>query len=885
MLIKNIEDRLNDLIKDINKDTFIFDLITAYGQPKATITRLQKGDYNLSNNPNLVIWKRKLYFQKITDQDPHVIIDKISKDKEILKNSPRFIIVTNFNLFLAIDTKTKQTLDINLNEISNHVDFFLPWSGLEKSTVEIENPADIKAAEKLGILYDLIIQENEKNIKDTINLNIFFSRLMFCFFAEDSGIFLKSQFTNSIKSYTIEDGSDLKIYLTKLFKRFNDKETNEYPKYLKDFPYVNGDLFLNNISIPNFNRKIRKIIIECGNLDWVSINPDILGSMMQAIVHKSERESLGMHYTSIVNIMKVISPLFLDDLYKDLERWKNNEKGLEKILQKIYKINIFDPACGSGNFLIIAYKELCKIEIKIYLELQQLNPSKWNLSTSGIRLKQFYGIEIDNFAQETAKISLLISQHQMNLQFEEVFGKIQPTLPLSYSGNIICGNATLLDWNNVCPIRNDEVNYLIGNPPYVGSSMQSKSQKSDLENIFKKIGPYKNLDYIACWFLLGAKYISRNNSQFSFVSTNSITQGEQVSLLWPHIFKLGLEINFAYSSFKWSNNARGNAGVSCVIIGINKESKKTKTLFKDNLAISAKKISPYLIISNSNVIISRTSKQINGHLEMVQGNQARDDGNFIMTTEEKEKLISENHNSKKFIKKYIGSQEFINGSSRWCLWIKDNEKTDAENIPQIKERIKKVKNFRLKSKASSTRGYALKSYKFAQIQHQPSNVLLIPRVSSENRIYIPIGFFNSDCVLSDSANGIYNPKLYIFSILSSKMHMAWIKTVGGRLENRFRYSTLICYNAFPFPKIGQDEILSLDKKAFSILDEREKYPDKTIGQLYNPDKMPYGLLLAHKELDEFVDKIYRPKPFNSDDERLEHLFDLYEKKMNKNSLF
>jgi len=887
MLIEKIESNLNKIVANLNKDTFIYDLLIAYQQPKATISRLKKGDYNLSNINNEVIWKKKLLFHRVTDQDPHIKIDELAKDEKVIKHEPRFLVVTDFKIFLAIDTKTKQTLDIEISEISKHADFFLPWAGLEKAEKDIENPADLKAATKMGKLYDLIIENNQKmnqSKEGKHSLNVFFSRLLFCFFAEDAEIFSKGQFTKAIISHTADDGSDLKPYLEKLFNVLNISERKDYPKYLSDFPYVNGGLFNKTYKIPDLSKQARKIIIECGELDWTNINPDILGSMMQAVVSWSERENLGIHYTSVINIKKIINPLFINSFYDDLQKAENDEKKLKKILRRIYNINIFDPACGSGNFLVISYKELCKIEIEIYKKLQEIDKVSWSIATSGIRLSQFYGIEIDDYAHEVTKLSLWLAEHQMNLFFKEVFGQTRPTLPLSSSGNIICANATLLNWENVCPKNKDKEYYILGNPPYLGSSLQTNEQKSNMTTVFKGISGYKNLDYISCWFLIGAKYILNIDAKLSFVSTNSITQGEQVGLLWPHIFKLGLEIDFAYKSFKWTNYAKGKAGVTCVIIGLRKLSNNPKSLFQDGIRQTVNNINPYLISTKSNIMVSRIPKPLSKLPEMVWGNKPTDNGNFILTQAEKNKLISENYKIKKYIKKYIGSQEFINGTSRWCLWITNETKAEAIKINSIKNKIAKIKEFRLKSDAPSTQMAASMSYKFRQIQHEPDNAIIVPAVSSERRFYIPIGFVNSDFVINNRAYAIYNPPAYVFGAISSRMHMAWVKVVAGRLETRYNYSSSYCYNAFPFPDIDNSQIKFLEEHVFNILDQREKHSEKTIGEMYDPDTMPKSLLKAHQELDLYVDKCYRSNPFNSDNERLEYLFKLYESIINKDNL-
>jgi len=880
---EKLEEKLQLLISSLNKESFIYDLLLAYGQPKSSITRLHKGDYNLSKVDGEILWKKKLFFKQEKTADLHVSIDQLKTDKTIAKQHPRFIVITDFKSLLAIDTKTADTLDIPITDLAKHYDFFLPWAGMEKSQLQNENPADVKAAERMGRLYDLILEDNPTTEKDQIHaLNIFLSRLLFCFFAEDTGIFKEGQFTNAIASHTAKDGKDLHAYLQKLFSVLNLQARTDYPQFLQDFPYVNGGLFADNTPVPVFNLKSRKIIIECGTLNWQAINPDIFGSMIQAVVHNEQRSHMGMHYTSVVNIMKVIEPLFLNDLYVVFEKAENNEHRLKKLLNRLYHLRIFDPACGSGNFLIIAYKELCQLEIKIFRQLQAIDSVNWGHAVSGLHLNQFYGIELDDFAHETAKLSLWLTEHQMNLAFKEVFGETRPTLPLRDSGNITCGNATRLDWEVICPKVDDKGKerevYILGNPPYLGSSMQSKEQKADMAFVFKGIKGYKNLDYISCWFLLGSKFIQGKgaNAQFAFVSTNSINQGEQVALLWQHIFNLELEIGFAYQSFKWTNNAKGNAGVTCVVVNVRNISFNFKKLFQGLISKKVENISPYLIEGN-NTHIRRRGKPLSSIDEMLKGNQPTDGGNFIFSSEQKALLLVEFPISKFFFKKYFGSQEFIKGLERWCLWINDERKSEAKCIPEIRKRLEAIDSIRLTSKAPSTRNFLGGSHRFIQIQHEPTDALIIPSVSSERREYIPTGFLDENTVISNLAFAIYNPPAHIFAIISSRMHMTWVRTVAGRLKTDYRYSSALCYNTFPFPEITEAQKTTLEDHVFKVLDEREQHPEKTMAQLYDSDKMPDGLRQAHHEMDLAIEQCYRPQPFKSDDERLEYLFKLYEK--------
>lgn len=858
---------MNNLIKNFSQEEFVFDLLLAYGLPKATITLLKKGRHNLSKKEDIIILKRKLYFQEVHDVDLHETIDLLQKDRTTKSHSPRFIVVTDFETLLAVDTKTNEHLDIALKDIAKHFDFFLPWAGFEKHRNTTENPADRKAAEKMAKLYDEILMENKignAQNERVHDLNVFLSRLLFCFFAEDTNIFGEKLFTNSVASHTQADGSDFSSYLGSLFSVLNSEERSAYPQYLQKFPYVNGGLFAKKNWIPVFTAKSRKIIIECGELDWSKINPDIFGSMMQAVVHPSERGSLGMHYTSVPNIMKVIGPLFLDDLKEEFEQNKGNRNKLEGLLHRIAHIKFFDPACGSGNFLIIAYKELRRLEMDIMEELG-------TFAFTGIQLSQFHGIEIDDFAHEIAKLSLYLAQHQMNIEFSQKFNKVSPTLPLKTGGNIVCGNATRISWVEVCPKKEDDEIYILGNPPYLGSRNQNDEQKKDMRLVFGK--DYKSLDYISCWFLLGAKFIIGFNAKLAFVSTNSISQGEQVALLWPRILQDKLEIFFAHLSFKWANNAKHNAGVTVVIVGIRNISKGIKKIYLDNTFSSVDNINPYLA-AGKNIIVSSRSTPLSNLPEMKFGNMPADAGRLLFSTEEKNEFIKLEPNSIKWFRKLISADEFLNGKERWCLWLKGISNAELQELPLVKERVDQLKDIREKS---SRPQLANIPHLFAQItQPEDSDFILIPRHSSENRIYIPIGFFNAQDIAHDSCLIVPDAETFHFGILSSKMHMVWTKAVGGQLETRIRYSKDIVYNSFPIQPLTSKQKEEINRHVYNVLDEREKYSGKTMAQLYDPDKMPEGLKEAHHGLDMAIERCYRSRPFSSDEERLEYLFKLYE---------
>ena len=868
MNLPPIEKNLSKLIKDFNEKTFIYDLLLAYNLPKATITRLQKGTANLSKIDGEVSLKKKVFFKEVYNDDLHLSITNLSK---ILKHNERFIIVTDYKTLLAKDTKMNVTLDIHIKDLPKNYDFFLPWAGMEKAQYQDENPADVKAAVKMAKLFDEIKSDNEDDSPEFLHsLNVFLSRLLFCFFAEDSDIFEDNQFANAIASHTQKDGSDLKEYLDNLFEVLNTRENQRVglPEYLNDFPYVNGGLFAEKHGAPNFSYTSRKAIIESGSLNWGEINPDIFGSMFQAVNHADNRGTLGQHFTSVPNIMKVIEPLFLNDLKEEFENARGNNNKLNQLLHRLKNIKIFDPACGSGNFLIIAYKELRRLEMEIFKEMG-------SLALSEISLNQFYGIELDDFAHEIAILALWLTKHQMNVEFFKEFGRTNPTLPLTDSGNIVQGNACRLDWEEVCPKNEDDEIYILGNPPYLGQRNQKLIHKNDLEFAFKGFSDYKNLDYVSIWFLNAAKYISNTENRFAFVSTASISQGTQIGKLWPKLFKFNLEIFFAYKDFKWSNNAKSNAGVVVCIIGMSKPNKKEKFIITDNNKVIVDEIGPYLTAANSTIIKKRFN-MLSDLPKMEGGNQPREGGNLILTNEQKLVFLAKYPDASKYIRPFIGSVEYIRGIDRWCIWINENQVENALTIEGIKERVSLVRMKRANGN-SLERNFINYPYRFVQINEAITSQLIIPIVSSERREYIPVGFLDSKFIISASANVIFDPPTHLLSILTSKIHNIWVNAVSLKLGTSIKYSAGVCYNSFPFPNISKQRKEELTQCILKIIDERLKHSEKTMAQLYDPDKMPEGLKEAHRQNDLAVERCYRSTPFNSDEERLEYLFKLYEK--------
>lgn len=881
MNIAQIENNISNLVKKIRPETFIYDFLLAYGLPQASITRLQKGNLNLSKRSGEVSWKRKVLFREEYKKDLHLAATALVKEAV---HDQRFVIVTDYKSLLAVDTKTNVKLDTSFEGLHKHFDFFLPWAGMEKSQHHGENPADVKAAEKMAKLFDEIKRDNPSGSPEFIhNLNVFLSRLLFCYFAEDTNIFEKGQFLNAISSHTQADGSDLGVYLDKLFNVLNTpvKDRRNLPAFLNAFPYVNGGLFKSSLKSPLFTRRSRQAVIDCGDMDWAEINPDIFGSMMQAVVTPESRGGLGMHYTSVPNIMKVIRPLFLDDLYEEFEKAKGNLKRLNDLLTRIYKLKLFDPACGSGNFLIVAYKELRKLEMKIFKAGNMMPMSR-------ISLSQFYGIEIDDFAHGIAQLSLWLAEHQMHLEFYNEFGRTNPTLPLKETATIVCANACRIDWTTICPLTNDSEVYVLGNPPYLGARQQSDEQKRDIEIALANLPGRNNLDYISIWFYKAHIFIKNTNAIAAFVSTNSICQGEQVPLLWQYILNDNIEIGFAHLSFKWENNAKQNAAVICIIVCIRNISQKPKYLFNNGLQSRVHNINAYLLDANNNYIEKRNSP-ISAFVPINYGSFALDDGNYTLSEQEMLEITNSDIKAKQFIQEFIGAKELLQGVKRYCVWLLGAVQRDVIACKPIYERVVKVKKWREESDRKNTKELAETPMLFAEIRQPACDYLAFPTVSSERRVYMPAKYLPANIVASNQIYIIPNAPAFLFSVLSSYMHNLWIKTVGGRIKLDYRYSAAICYNTFPFPMVNDKRREELTRSALRILEERERYSNKTLAELYDPEEMPSTLKEAHLANDVIIEACYRSKPFISDEERLQHLFNLYEQmsseEQNKGTLF
>jgi hypothetical protein len=880
---------LEKLHTNLDKNEFIYNFLTCYGYAPATITLLKKGDRNVAVNPKSgeVALKNGVYFKPLmVGEDIYEMADRLIGLASNKTNKIRFVIVTDFVDVIAHDLKSNEPpLDCSLASLHDNYSYFLPLAGYEKARGYDENPADVKAAEQMGRLFDLIREKNKPETSDDIHgLNVFLTRLLFCFFAEDTGIFEKNQMTKAIDSVTNSDGSDVSSFLETLFEVLNESDgsPNRLSKaaHFKDFPYVNGGLFKTKFPIPEFTSKARRILIDCGTMQWEDINPDIFGSMFQSVIDENQRGNLGQHYTSVTNIMKVIQPLFLDKLHEELERSRGNSDKLKAFIDRLSKIKIFDPACGSGNFLIIAYKELRKIEMAAFKALDEVSSQKV-IFMSGISLSQFYGIEIDDFAHEIALLSLWLTEHQMNQAFQAEFGYSPPSLPLKESGNIVAGNSLVLDWEKVCPkTAKDEV-YVCGNPPFLGDNFRSESQNQDMEKVlvgFKKIG---RLDYVSCWFWKGAEYISSSKSELAFVSTNSLCQGVQVEMIWPSIFSKVLKIHFAYKSFPWKNSAKSNAGVYVVVIGLTADitcKRRLFNYFNDRWhEEEVKNISPYLY-SGSDLAIETLKQPLGKVSKLLKGSIPYDGGHLLLSLDEKEKLVANEKAASKWIRKVLGSEEFFHNKQRYCLWLEGITDEELSALPLVKERVEAVLAFRKSSKTASTRDRLAKEpHLFAQRAHpKTGHYILVPRVMSARRAYVPVGFFDTETVSTDLNNVIPNGTMYEASILMSRIHMDWLSVVGGRLGNGYRYSQHV-YNSFPWPNASDLDKKTISKFGEEVLLTRERYPEKTLAQLYDPDLMPEDLIAAHQDLDLAAERLYRERPFRDSSDRLEHLFKLYEK--------
>lgn len=879
--------KLEEIVEAKDTASFVFDFLLAFGSPKATITKLKN---NYGSNSQLlddaVSLKNKLYFMSVNDSnDLNQQFEQIKALSSITQDKIRIILVTDFEDILAYDTKAKDLLDIEFVDLAKNYAFFLPLAGIEKFEIASEHPADVKASYKMGQLCDVLRRHNDIDDDEKRHaFNVFLTRLLFCFYAEDTGIFKGNQMVSTIQNTTDKNGKDTKQFFEQFFNVLNlaesSSERTKLPSHFNDFPYVNGGLFSKELWVPEFTDKARRMIIEIGALEWEQINPDIFGSMFQAVIDPERRGSLGQHYTSVPNIMKVIQPLFLDDLREELDKSRNSVKRLQTLLMRLQRIRILDPACGSGNFLIIAYKELRLLEIDIFKALDEIgNPAMY---MSGIQLSQFYGIEVDDFAHEIAILSLWLTENQMNTVFEKEFGYLEPMLPLKEPGNIVHGNALKLDWEKECPKSDSQGElevYICGNPPFHGNKGRTGQHIEDMENVLGEINGYGRLDFVACWFLLAAKFAQDRRVDCAFVATNSLCQGEQVALIWPHIFKRNHSISFAYKTFEWKNQAKGNAGVHVVVIGFGQHV-RTKRLFSQSAkgqwtVQNCDRISPYLVPGSELAVTPARKPLSKGISVMENGSEYSNSDPLILSQEEYDQLKGKPE--ERWVKGLVGSSEFINGKKRYCFWLEDATEENINKSEIIKDRVARTREIRLSKTNKGVIDSANWPHLFKIPNHpKEGNYILVPRVSSMRRRYIPIGFMDTDVVATNKVQIIPNGSFFEFGILTSEMHMDWMRVVAGRLKSDYSYSASLVYNTFPWPDVTDEIKSKIEKLAEEILLIREDYPTMTMAQKYNPDTMPAPLLEAHQALDKAVEKLYRDKPFEDASERLAFLFKRYE---------
>lgn len=910
---QDIENSLKTLkVRGVQPSDVGYTILQAFGKSDADIRRYREGKGVLASFEGLLV-KGLFCFRAVEATRMTETLETLKHDPLVVKAAPKIIVVSDGKNVLAYDMREKETYENPLNRMYCDFAFFYPLIGIERFHHVEENPADVKAAEKLAKLHDELRIYNEfSTVDDLHDLNIFIARLLFCFFAEDTNIFDNNLFTDSIVRYTQEDGSDISDYLSSAFNIMDIRERNEDTlKIISQFPFVNGGLFSKQITIPHMGQKARKLLIECGELDWKNINPDIFGSMIQAVVNPEERANQGMHYTSVPNIMKVINPLFLDELRGEYEKLKQQfeekermvqvgalradkliqetqpiHRACSKLLQRMSAMKFFDPACGSGNFLIITYKMLRFLEMDILRLQHRIDPKLDFIDCSCIRLSQFYGIELLDFPHEIAMLSLWLAEHQMNRMLHDDFGVNTRALPLKNITQIVCGNACRLDWDVVCPHTKEEEVFVFGNPPFDGKKEQSKEQKDDLQIVFNGIKGIGVLDYVSCWYMKALNYIKDYSIKASFVSTNSICQGEHVAVLWPILHKHSICLNFAYKSFEWGNNARNNAAVHCIILGFSNKanSLKNKYIYSNSngqfVRKNATQINSYLLDAPE-VCMQKLGKSISQLAPMNYGSMPIDNGHLIIDDYDIDSILSERPADTKFIRTYIGGEELLNGKERKCLWIENESDYNSVKSTFIKNRIANCRKFRLESSRKETVALANQAYRFGEIRQPRKDYMALPKVSSERREYLPIALYDKDVIANGSSLIIPNQELSIFALLSSKIHMIWLKTVGGKMKSDYQYSAQLCYNTFPFPKITDTHREALAEAAEEVLITRAGHPEKTLAEMYDPGKMPDDLREAHRILDDLVDSCYPGYPFANDEARLECLFKLYEKMTSK----
>jgi len=903
-----IEEAISQLAdQSFDAQNFPYAFLEAFGNKETTIKRLRAGASNKSDLGGV-----------LQTNNIHIATcdaGQVTKTLTALKDSPatarakaKFILATDGFDFEAEDLASGETVACAYKNFPDHFGLFLPLAGIATVKQISENAFDIRATSRMNRLYVELLKDNPAwgAADRRHDMNHFLARLIFCFFAEDTGIFGTSLFTDTIAQMSARDSSNTHEVIGELFRAMNtkreDHEAAGIPRWAGSFPYVNGDLFSGSLDVPRFSKIARSYLLHIGNLDWTKINPDIFGSMIQAVAEDEERGALGMHYTSVPNILKVLNPLFLDDLRARLDEAGDNPRTLLNLRKRMAKIRVFDPACGSGNFLVITYKEMRAIEAEI--NKRRGEPDL----RSEIPLTNFRGIELRDFPAEIARLALVIAEYQCDVLYRGQKLALAEFLPLRADNWITCGNALRLDWLSICPptgagvkLQADDLfstpldqaqidfeneggeTYICGNPPYLGFAWQRAEQKAEIRDLLNgRVSSSGFLDYVAGWFIKAADYGTHTNAAAAFVSTNSISQGQQVPILWPLIFKTGHQIAFAHTSFKWANLASHKAGVTVVIVGISNHPPRIRRLFSltdDGSALvrEAGHINAYLV-HGPNLFVVPSDNVLSAMSKMDNGNKAVDGGHLLLEPNEVLDLSLTEEQRNRLIKRFAGSLEAINGKVRYCIWIPDDAREFAYSIPAIRSRIELVREERLASSKKMTRDTAARPYAFQQVRQRGNETLIVvPRVSSESRDFLPVLLMEAGTIMSDKCFALYDAPLWNMALIASRLHWVWIGTVCVRLEMRFSYSNTLGWNTFPVPTLTEKNKTDLTRCAEDILLAREHHFPATIADLYEPDKMPDDLRAAHERNDEALERIYIGRRFKNDTERLEKLFDLYTK--------
>jgi len=870
--------------------TFYNELFNVFGISRRRVATFEEPVKKLGNKDGRIdlFWKGVLLAeQKSTGRNlesaHEQALDYFPNLKE--EELPRYLLCSDFQKFDLYDLEEDTKHSFTLKQLHKNVEHFGFIAGYRKREFKDQDPANIKASELMGKLHDQLKEIGYEGE----DLELLLVRLLFALFADDTAIFEKNTFLDYIELRTNEDGSDLGAQIALFFQTLNtpvEKRVKTLDEDLANFPYVNGDLFGQTIRIASFNSDMRKSLIEACYFDWSKISPAIFGSLFQSVMDKEKRRGIGAHYTTEQNIMKIIKPLFMDDLYEEFNRIKSNSKRLELFHEKLGKLMFLDPACGCGNFLILAYRELRELELLILKELNKSGQMATDINQiCWVDVDQFYGIEMEEFPARIAEVALWLVDHQMNMKLSEEFGQYYVRIPLQKSANITNDNALRIDWKKVIEPKN--LDYILGNPPFRGKKEQSDEQKGEMRNIFTGVKGSGVLDYVSAWYLKASEYIQNTPIRVAFVSTNSITQGEQVGILWQELLtRYRIKIHFAHRTFAWSSEAKGKAAVFCVIIGFANFNIKEKLLYNydtpksDAHEIKVRNINPYLVDTDDVVILKR-GKPICNIRAINYGSIAIDEGNLILEDDEKDNLLAKEPLAKKYIRPYTGSREFLNRETRWCLWLEGISPSNLRSLPFVLKRVEANKVFRLKSERETTVELAKFPALFGENRQPASDYLLIPKVSSMKREYIPIGYCKKNMIANGSSLIMPDADFFCFGVIGSTMHNSWMRYVAGRMKSDYQYSSQIVYNNFPWPlKPTKPQVKDIEAKSQAVLSAREEFPDSSLADLYDPLTMPPALLKAHQALDKAVDKAYRPTPFTSERQRIAYLFELYRKYTN-----